>query len=278
VARAIHDLGGRSGNFVAVNCGSLSDGVVHSELFGHAKGAFSGAGAQRAGLVESARGGTLFLDEIGDASPSLQASLLRLLEQREFRRVGSDEVVASDARIVAATHASLADEVAGGRFRQDLFGRLEQWVITVPPLRERPEDVAALAVHFARAAAGREMKLSRSLMVALLRARWPQNVRQLRAVVAQAVVECDGADELRLSDAMSKRLSSVHDAHEGAPVSPPEVRPQRPSARDLRDQLVALNCNISAVSQALGVSRNSLYRWIEEAGIDLDALREENRG
>jgi DNA-binding NtrC family response regulator len=280
VARAIHDAGGRAGEFVAVNCGAVSDGVVHSELFGHARGAFSGADAARTGLVDSARGGTLFLDEIGDASPALQASLLRLLEEREFRPVGSDEVRTSDARVIAATHVALEQAVAKGRFRRDLFGRLERLVIAIPPLRERREDIARLAIHFAERAAQGEVTFARSLMVALLRASWPQNVRQLRAVVEQALLEA-GGPELRLSDALKRRIAAMGDAPESLhhpdleapPAGAAAARPERPSAAELRDLLLAQRCNIRVVAQALGVSRNSLYRWIDEAQLDLAELR-----
>src|SRR5690606_38022727 len=150
VAQRLHDKSGRSGSFVAINCGGIAEGVAQSELFGHARGAFSGAGIERPGLVASAAGGTLLLDEIGDAPAPLQTSLLRLLESGEYRRVGSDELRVSDARFVAATHVDLRAAVASGAFRQDLMARLSRWVIEVPPLRSRREDVIPIALALAR--------------------------------------------------------------------------------------------------------------------------------
>ncbi len=207
VARELHQQSGRTGAFVPLNCGGVADGVIHSELFGHARGAYSGAQAGRAGLVQAAQGGTLFLDEIGDASPDLQASLLRLLEQREFRPVGSDQVVQADVRFLAASHIQLRSAVEEGRFRRDLFGRLYHWVIAVPSLRQRPEDIVPLAMHFGWQICGRPVALTRRFAYGLLRHQWSENVRELRVVVEQAAIEAAGAEVLDLTNTIAQRLS-----------------------------------------------------------------------
>ena len=268
VAQALHTASGRPGTFVPVNCGALAEGVLHSEIFGHERGAFSGAGAARAGLVEAARGGTLFLDEIGDAPASLQAALLRLLESGEYRPVGSDRVLRSDARFVAATNVSLRPAVEQQRFRRDLFGRLHRVVVPVLPLRERPEDILPLGQLFAERLAGPGVSLSRPLALALLRHDWPENVRELSAVIEQAVVEAGGPGPLLLSSSLAERLQPASRVAPSAPTGA-----QRPSAEQLRARLAALDGNVKALADELGVARTTLYRWLRAAGIDPQALR-----
>ncbi|MBI4703387.1 MAG: sigma 54-interacting transcriptional regulator [Deltaproteobacteria bacterium] len=253
VATEIHGRSGLAGRLVAVNCGALADGVVHSELFGHVRGAFSGAGRERAGLVRAAGGGTLFLDEVGDGSPALQASLLRPIEQAEYRPVGSDELAHTDARFVAASHVPLEPAVESGRFRRDLYGRISRWVIDVPPLRQRPDDIIPLAQHFARQAAGRPVRLSRALALALLRHPWPGNARQLRAVIEQALADVSPSGELDAGGRMAERLLAA------GPCGPPAFE--------------AAGGSVKRLAAELGVSRQSVYRWIEQAGIDLPDLR-----
>ncbi len=271
VARALHDESGRAGNFVTIDCSALADGVVHSELFGHAKGAFSGAGGARAGLVQTAGAGTLFLDEVGDASPTLQASLLRLLESGQYRQVGSDRPMHSAARVVAATHVPLQGAVETQRFRQDLFGRLDRFVIRVPPLRERPEDILVLAHTFLERLGAQEVIISRPLAIAMLRYHWPQNVRELAAVVEHALVDSPSGGPLQLSDAVAARLAPQQAS---APVSAePAPKVARPSADDLRARLAAAGGNIKALATELGVARTTLYRWLRAANIDVDQSR-----
>jgi len=278
VARALHDASGRRGAFVPVNCGGLSEGVLHSEIFGHERGAFSGAGAARGGLVEAARGGTLLLDEIGDASPSLQASLLRLLEGGEYRAVGSDRVLRSDARIVAATNVPLRHAVEQQRFRQDLHGRLDRFVIHVPPLRDRREDILPLATHFAALMGGADVSVSRPLALAMVAHDWPQNVRELHAVVEQALIEAGGTGALKLTDAMAARLRPTAAAAPAAAGPAPSAPrrdgpPPRPTAEQLQARLAALGGNIKALASELGIARTTLYRWLKAANIDPDAHR-----
>jgi transcriptional regulator with PAS, ATPase and Fis domain len=193
VARAIHQLGPRrERRFCDINCAALPDDLLESELFGHSRGAFTGAVAERAGLFEEANGGTLFLDELPDLSPRGQAKLLRALQQQEVRRIGETFSRPVDVRLVTATNRDLHAEVAAERFRRDLLYRIEVIRIRIPPLRERPEDVAVLAEHFWRAAAGRvgtRAALSPGVLSALARYHWPGNVRELQNVIAALAVE-----------------------------------------------------------------------------------------
>ncbi|MCB9917155.1 MAG: sigma-54-dependent Fis family transcriptional regulator [Planctomycetes bacterium] len=192
VAKALHVTSGRSGEFIAVNCAGIPETLFESELFGHEPGAFTGAVKGRGGLVARAEAGTLFLDEIGEISLANQKSLERFLQEREYAPLGSESLVKANVRIVAATNRDLAVEVAEGRFRQELLFRLDVVPIHVPPLRERPEDVAPLVAHFVRSLAKRHESLVRSVsieaMLALTRYEWPGNVRELQNVVERLVV------------------------------------------------------------------------------------------
>lgn len=283
VARALHEASGRKGELVSVNCGAVAEGVVHSELFGHTRGAFSSAVRARGGLVEQATGGTLFLDEIGDAPATLQAALLRLLENREYRAVGSDELRKTDARFVAATHVDLAAAASEGRFRADLLGRLQRWVIEVPPLRERREDILPLARHFVRATLESPAPLSRRLATALILHSWPRNVRELQGVMEQIAVEWAAGgrqeSELQLTPSIAARLgTSSFDTP--APVGgqdrvrAPRRRVKRPDPETLRRQMEEAGGNVRLVAAALGIGRNTLYRWLADAGIDLQEVRQ----
>ena len=194
VARAIHAASARRAQpFVAINCAGLADGVIESELFGHVRGAFTGAGTNRLGVFGEADGGTLFLDEIGDMPLATQAKLLRVLQEREVRAVGSDATRKVDVRVIAATHRDLQAEIRAGRFREDLFYRLAVVPITVPPLRDRAEDIPALVRHFlARARArnpdGALRTLADDLIAALASYAWPGNVRELEHVVERLAI------------------------------------------------------------------------------------------
>jgi DNA-binding NtrC family response regulator len=194
VARAIHRYGARaSGPFVVVNCSALAEGTLESELFGHARGSFTGSVGARRGLIPSAHGGTLFLDEIGDASPRLQTELLRVLQEGEVRPVGSDEIVKVDFRVLSATHRDLEARVAEGNFREDLLHRLRTVEIVVPPLRERREDIPELAQHFlAHAPGGAGVTFSPEALAALVTRAWPGNIRELRAAVHRAAAFATG--------------------------------------------------------------------------------------
>jgi transcriptional regulator with PAS, ATPase and Fis domain len=197
IVRMIHDQSPRaSGPFVSINCAALTETLLESELFGHVRGAFTGAVRDKAGLFEVASNGTLFLDEIGEVAPTVQAKLLRALQEREIRRVGADRTMKVNARVVAATNRDLRAAVAAGTFREDLYFRLGAFVITVPPLRERREDIPPLVHDFVRRAAARVKKdvenVSAEAMTALMNYGWPGNVRELEHAIERAVIVARG--------------------------------------------------------------------------------------
>ena len=193
VARAIHSNSPRAERpFVAINCAAITETLLESELFGHERGAFTGAIAQKKGRLETADGGTVLLDEIGELSPALQAKLLRVLQEREFERVGGTRSIAVDFRLVAATNRDLEQAIAAGTFRRDLYYRLNVVSLAVPPLRERPEDIPLLANHFARRHAAnmkrRVTGVSPEALACLMAYDWPGNVRELENAIERAVV------------------------------------------------------------------------------------------
>jgi DNA-binding NtrC family response regulator len=195
IARAIHNSGGRAQKpMVAVSCAALAETLLESELFGHEKGAFTGADQQKRGKFELADGGTIFLDEIGDISPKLQVDLLRVLQERSFYRVGGSQEVRVDVRAIAATHVNLQQAVAEGKFREDLYYRLNVIEIRIPPLRERREDVPLLALHFLERLAhelGKDVSdISEGALKLLMEYNWPGNVRELENTIERAIVTC----------------------------------------------------------------------------------------
>src|SRR5262245_6403430 len=221
VARAIHDLGPRKqGPFVAVNCAGIPDGLIESELFGHERGAFTDAAQRRIGRFEAASGGTLFLDEIGELAAPVQAKLLRVLQERRVERVGGSSSLAVDVRVLAATHRNLEQDVAAGRFRADLFYRIQVVPIELPPLRQHRDDIALLAAHFldkARAASGLgPLRIAPEALAALERYEWPGNVRELENAIQHAVALADtdviGIDALPHALAHATRIDALHEA------------------------------------------------------------------
>jgi transcriptional regulator with PAS, ATPase and Fis domain len=269
VARAIHDGSGRAGGpFVAVNCAAIPPSLVSSELFGYEKGAFTGAAARSVGQIEHANGGTLFLDEIGDMPFDLQGHLLRFLQEGQIRRVGGRETIRLDVRVVSATNVRLHQAMTEGRFREDLFYRLNVLTLAVPPLRERPEDIAPLAYHFLRVAERdfnrRVDGFSADAMLALQRYRWPGNVRELMSVIRRAVVV--GDDNLIGAEALAAALGDH-------PVSTIPSAAPKPGSPEERTTLVATlertGENITSAADALSVSRVTLYRMLRRHGIVL---------
>nr|WP_294509172.1 sigma-54 dependent transcriptional regulator [uncultured Rhodopila sp.] len=269
LARAIHDGSARArGPFVAVNCAAIPAGLVASELFGHEKGAFTGAATRNLGQIETANGGTLFLDEIGDMPIDLQAHLLRFLQEGQIRRLGGRDIINLNVRIVSATNVRLAQAISEGRFREDLYYRLNVLTLPVPPLRERREDIAQLAYHFLRIAArdfNRPVeRFTPDAMAALRRYRWPGNVRELMSVVRRAVVVGDGAA------IDTSGLIGLEDAPAAPPIS--AVAPRPGSAEE---RLILVNAldrtdeNITSTAGALNVSRVTLYRMLRRHGIVL---------
>jgi len=281
LAREVHRWSQRPGRFVAVNCGALGEGVLQSELFGHTRGAFSGASRARAGLVEEAEGGTLFLDEVGEAPPALQVALLRLLQEREVRPVGSNKARKVDVRFVAATNRELEDGAAAGAFRADLLARLRRWVVRIPPLRERREDIPVLARQFLARQTGRPVRLARRLTLRMLDHDWPGNVRELEAFVERLAVAQADRDELVL-EPWGERLLTPAERRAPPPdpvASPaPRQRPVRPARPELEAMLARVGGNVRALSETLGVSRNTLYRWFKEEGIAPAAWRSSRDG
>jgi DNA-binding NtrC family response regulator len=276
VARAVHEASPRAcGPFVVVDCASLPDGLFESELFGHDKGAFTGAHASRPGLVESAGGGTLFLDEAGDIPLAMQVKLLRLLESGTWRRVGSTELRHSDLRLVAATHRDLPALVAEGRFREDLLHRLATFPIRLPPLRERRGDLALLVPSLLqRVAPGRRLAVAPAAMAALEAQPFPGNVRELRNVLERAALLADGEriEARHMAQALAMGvLGSAPFATEAA--APPAARTgdlaqrrRRAEAEALREGLAAHGGSRRELARALGLSERTLYRKLK--GLD----------
>ncbi len=202
IARAIHKLSPRGARpFIAINCSAIPDNLIENELFGHERGAFTGATERKIGLIETADKSTLFLDEIADLGIGMQAKILRVLQEKELRRVGGNESLRVDARLVAATNRNLAEEVAEGRFREDLYYRINVVTITLPPLRDRRSDIPVLANHalakFSHLASGRVKEISREAMEALIDYWWPGNVRQLESAIERAILLCEGDRVMR---------------------------------------------------------------------------------
>jgi DNA-binding NtrC family response regulator len=273
VARLLHRHSGRPGPFVAVNCGGFSEGLLASELFGHVRGAFTGAVVEQQGLFRAARGGTLLLDEAGDIPLALQATLLRVLETWQVRPVGSTRDVAVDVRVVAATNRELVGLVQRGLFRADLYARLAQWVVRLPPLRDRREDIPALArALLARlGAAGRA--LTPDLEEALLVHPWPLNVRGLSNVLSIATIATPPGQPLGLGPEVS---AALQDNRVDAEVAPPPA-PAPPVAEldraGLEALLVRFRGRVAAAARHAGVSRPLFYRRLWAAGLEPDAYR-----
>lgn len=271
VARAIHARGPRQGKpFLTVNCTVLPENLVESELFGHEAGAFTDARKQKKGLFELAEGGTLLLDEIGDMPAAAQATLLQVLETREFRRVGGVRGLAVDVHVVAATHRDLALAVEQGKFREDLFYRLNVLPIRIPPLRERPEDIAPLALHFTEVLCGdmgiEQRALSADALTALERYRWPGNARQLRNVIERTLMLHD-KPTIELEHLPDEVLGETDNTQ--AVVLPSVGLQLAEVERDLIVQALArAKGNKSEAARLLGISRDTLRYRLEKYGVD----------
>jgi DNA-binding NtrC family response regulator len=269
IARAIHDNSARAARlFVAVNCSAIPDALLESELFGHVKGSFTGAHAFRRGLLEEASGGTLFLDEVADLSPAGQAKLLRALQEHEIRRVGSNETVKLDLRVISASRQDLHQLVSAGRFREDLLYRLNTVTTTIPPLRERPEDIPLLAELFLARYGGEKFvpvtSIDPDAMRALQRAPWPGNVRELEHVIERAVALATHTvlplDNLPLE--IREATSEVAQERRSLPGTLGALQ---------REQVLAAyeatGRNKEQAARRLGISRRTLYRLLEQYGL-----------
>jgi DNA-binding NtrC family response regulator len=269
VARTIHFTGARAhAQFVPINCTAMPEGLLESELFGHVRGAFTGAHSNKRGLFEEANGGTLFLDEIGDMSPVLQSKLLRVLQDHEIRPVGGTKAVRVDVRVIAATNKDLRQEIAAGRFRQDLYYRLNVIAIHIPPLRERPEDVALLARAFLeRHVPNRNVTLSQAALDTLRAQRWEGNARELENAIERALLTATG-NELRPGDFPFQHGGSAEvDRESEAPHREllESAVARQLSLRELSDLyteriLQLLNGNKVRAARVLGINRRTLYR------------------
>ena len=281
VARAIHDLSPRrNGPFVRLNCAAIPKDLVESELFGHERGAFTGAETRKQGRVELAQGGTLFMDEIGDMTLEAQVKLLRALESREFERVGGTQTLTFDARILAATNKDLKSEVAAQRFRQDLYYRLNVVPIEVPPLRERKEDIPLLVEHYLgyfRGEYGRlRLELEPGAVDLLRRHRWPGNVRELKNVVERLVIMTAG-DHIAAGDVTLVLESSPGGHGTAAPLLPePEIETEghlkqlldQAEKQILEAELLRSNGNVSQAARNLGIDRANFHRKMRRLGIE----------
>ena len=282
VARHIHLLSQRrDGPFIEVNCAAIPEELIESELFGHARGAFTGAVADRRGKFELAHGGTLFLDEIGDMSLKTQAKVLRALQEQVVEPVGGQQSVRVDVRVIAATNKDLLEEIRGHRFREDLFFRLNVIPIHVPALRDRHHDVVVLARHFVSEVAreyGRRLKrLTVDAEAVLCSFRWPGNVRELRNVIERVMIMVPG-ETISATDLAFLGVSAP--AHLHAAVSgnePPSLQPLY-TARDdwereyIKAALAACEGNISRTADVLGVERSNLYRKMKGLGMGTDKM------
>ena len=275
VARALHALSPRAnGPFVRLNCGALVDSLLESELFGHEKGAFTGAVQRKPGRVELAEGGTLFLDEVGDVTAAMQVKLLRLLQEKEFERVGGTQTLKADVRFVAATHQPLEEHVKAGVFREDLFYRLNVVPLFLPALRARADDVAQLATHFVAALSkqhGRKLSLAPGALEALRQHAWPGNVRELQNLLERLVVLTE-ADTVTAADVQRELGRSL--------VPPPApTPPMGGAANTLSEQRAGLEReavkqaldkakgNRTLAARLLGVSRRTLYNKLDALGL-----------
>ena len=281
-ARAIHQRSARAARrFVAVNCGAIPEGLVESELFGHRKGAFSGALEDRPGLIEQADGGTFFLDEVGELPPATQVKLLRVLEERQVQRIGGGDPIAVDFRLIAATHRDLTQRVKEGSFREDLLYRLAVMTLHLPPLRERPMDLPLIAAHLVAQLAprtgARATTCAPATLAALQAFHWPGNVRQLRNALERALVVEEG-------DALSPGALPVEvTSAKGAPPAPvrvvPESTPAGPPPRPFHEELAEfehaylarltrhVGDNIAAMARASGLTRLTIYRKLGLIGL-----------
>ncbi len=273
-ARVLHETARRrAGPFVAVNCAAIPEALLESELFGHARGSFTGAVRDKAGLVEEASGGTFFLDEIGDLPLALQSKLLRVLEEKKVRRIGETRPRSVDVRFVSATNKDLDHEVERGRFRQDLYYRIKIIAVDLPPLRERPDDVLLLLNHFldefARSMARPRPFVSPVALEMLLRYPWPGNVRELQNEVQRCLIMADGGP-LVLEDHLSPKINPAGETYSRETHRFAEAKADF-ERRFLREALVRCRYHRTRTAAEVGLTRQGLFKLLKKHGIDAKA-------
>jgi two-component system, NtrC family, response regulator HydG len=276
IARSIHFNSARKDNpLVVVNCAAIAETLLESELFGHEKGAFTGAERARVGRFEQAHGGSLFLDEIAETSPAMQAKLLRAIQEREIQRVGGQDTLHVDVRIIAATNRDLAQEVKQGRFREDLYYRLNGVVLEVPPLRRRLDDIPLLAHHFVELFADRNRKrvkgFSPQAMDMLVKYGWPGNVRELENAIERAVILMPGdyitEKQLPMSVVQSQAGDAEHPQASGTSVPPAERSLEQIEREAILTALEATGGNKSEAARRLGITRKTLHNKLKLYGV-----------
>ncbi|HTS75557.1 MAG TPA: sigma-54 dependent transcriptional regulator [Bryobacteraceae bacterium] len=273
IARAIHEASARRNNpFVTLNCAAVPGELIESELFGHEKGAFTGAASRHIGKFEQAHRGTLFLDEIGDMPPVMQAKLLRVLEEGEIERVGGAGTVAVDARVVVATHRNLDEQVRAGNFRQDLYHRVYVFPILLPPLRERTGDIAMLVEHFAkqisRANGWKPRTFTPEAIARLERHTWPGNIRELRNTVERLLLLAESEID---EETVRMALPEVHHRGAGGTLA---ARVEQFERDTIRAELDRVNHSMTEAARALGLERSHLYKKCAQLGIDPRSSRQ----
>ena len=274
VARTVHERSARrDGPFVTLNCAAVPAELIESELFGHEKGSFTGAGTRHLGKFEQAQGGTLFLDEIGDMPAVMQAKLLRVLEQKEIERIGGDRTIEVDVRVVVATHRNLDDLVRNGVFREDLYHRIYVFPITLPPLRERPEDIRLLTDHFAGSIVQqndwRPLPVTDAAYEELEKYRWPGNVRELRNVVERLLLLAESSVDastvrMALPGAVTGTVAVSLDSGNGTLAE----RVERYERSVVQAELDKHSHRMTETAKALGLERSHLYKKCQQLGID----------
>jgi DNA-binding NtrC family response regulator len=279
IARTIHEKSSRhDGPYVTLNCAAVPAELIESELFGHEKGSFTGAASRHIGKFEQANDGTLFLDEIGDMPLAMQAKLLRVLEQGEVERIGGDKPIKVNVRVVVATHRKLEEQVRQGSFRQDLFHRIFVFPVSLPPLRERPEDIPALVEHFAAQIAKqngwKETTFDPEAVAALQKHLWPGNIRELRNVVERLLLF---AEDNRVTAATVQAALPMQSSSEPGVAVPGTgtlaERVEQIERQMILDEIKRHNQNITNTAKALGLERSHLYKKCQQLGIDLKDLR-----